>query len=78
MKVVRIILSLILTFAIMKSCNDLSLAEPKSSTIYIILSLIFLLIPAYLIYSTLKNGDKKDTDKNSPRESNDKNGLDIF
>lgn len=65
MKAVRIILGLVLSFAIIKSCNDLGEEEPRSATIYTILSLVFLLIPAYLFYSVTMGVNKKDEQKNS-------------
>jgi hypothetical protein len=78
MKAVRIILGLILSFAIIKSCNDLGEEEPKSSTIYTVLSLVFLLIPAYLFYSVTIGVNKKNEQKNESIEKNKKNEIDKF
>lgn len=60
MKVVKIILAAVLTFAFIKSCNDLSDEEPRNANMYLGIIFVFLLIPAYLIYSAIKS-KKTDT-----------------
>ena len=54
MKILKIIIALILTYAIIKSGIDLCSEEPKNSLMYIIILLVFMLIPGYLFYSATK------------------------
>lgn len=78
MKTIKIILGLVLSFAIIKSCNDLGKEEPRSETMYTIISLVFLLIPSYLFYSVIKNGAKKEEQNHSSVQRRENNELDKF
>ncbi len=61
MKTLKIIIALILTYAFIKSGIDLCNEEPKNSFMYIIIILVFLLIPGYLFYSATKTVEDKQT-----------------
>ena len=61
MKTLKIIIALILTYAFIKSGIDLCNEEPQNSMMYVIIILVFLLIPAYLFYSATKTTDDKQT-----------------
>jgi hypothetical protein len=61
MKTLKIIIALILTYAFIKSGIDLCNEEPANSLMYVIIILIFLLIPAYLFYSATKTVEDKQT-----------------
>lgn len=70
MKTLKIIIAIILTYALVKSGIDLCSEEPENSLMYIIILLIFMLIPGYLFYSatkTVKNNqtalEKKENDE---------------
>ena len=70
MKTLKIIIAIILTYAFVKSGIDLCSEEPENSLMYIIILLIFMLIPGYLFYSatkTVKNNqtelEKKENDE---------------
>ena len=70
MKTLKIIIAIILTYAFVKSGIDLCSEEPENSLMYIIILLIFMLIPGYLFYSatkTIKNNqtalEKKENDE---------------
>jgi len=54
MKTLKIIIAIILTYAFVKSGIDLCSEEPENSLMYIIILLIFMLIPGYLFYSATK------------------------
>ena len=58
MKILKIILAIVLTYAFIKSGIDLCMEEPENSIMYIIIVLIFLLIPIYLFYSATKETNK--------------------
>ncbi len=78
MKAIRIILGLMLSFAIIKSCGDLGTEEPRDALMYGVLSTIFLLIPAYLFYSVMKGEDKNDSQNNSSLNKSKKSDLEKF
>lgn len=61
MKILKIIIALILTYAFIKSGIDLCNEEPENSMMYVIIILFFLLIPAYLFYSATKTVEDKKT-----------------
>ncbi|TRX02030.1 hypothetical protein [Flavobacterium gawalongense] len=61
MKILKIVIALILTYAFIKSGIDLCNEEPENSLMYVIIILVFLLIPAYLFYSATKIVDNKQT-----------------
>ncbi len=61
MKTLKIIIALILTYAFIKSGIDLCNEEPENSFMYVIIILVFMLIPAYLFYSATKNVEEKQT-----------------
>ena len=61
MKTLKIIIVLFLTYAFIKSGIDLCNEEPKNSFMYIIIILVFLLIPGYLFYSATKTVEDKQT-----------------
>lgn len=61
MKILKIIIALILTYAFIKSGIDLCNEEPENSLMYVIIILVFLLIPAYLFYSATKTFEDKKT-----------------
>lgn len=61
MKTLKIIIALILTYAFIKSGIDLCSEEPENSMMYVIIILVFLLIPAYLFYSATKTEVNKQT-----------------
>lgn len=61
MKILKIIIAVILTYAFIKSGIDLCNEEPENTIMYVIIILIFLLIPAYLFYSATKTVDNKQT-----------------
>jgi hypothetical protein len=61
MKTLKIIIALILTYAFIKSGIDLCNEEPENSMMYVIIILVFLLIPAYLFYSATKTVEDKKT-----------------
>ena len=58
MKTLKIIIALILSFAFIKSGIDLCTEEPEHSLMYIIMVLVFMLIPIYLFYSATKEDNK--------------------
>ena len=72
MKIIKIIVALILTYAFIKTGIDLCNEEPQSSLMYIIIILFFLLIPAYLFYSATKvdNGKQTSLEKKENDEIN--------
>jgi cbb3-type cytochrome oxidase subunit 3 len=61
MKTLKIIIALILTYAFIKSGIDLCNEDPRNSVMYMVIILIFLLIPAYLFYSANKTTVDKQT-----------------
>ena len=61
MKTLKIIIALILTYAFIKSGIDLCNEEPQNSAMYIVIILIFLIMPAYLFYSATKTVVDKQT-----------------
>jgi divalent metal cation (Fe/Co/Zn/Cd) transporter len=61
MKILKIIFAIILTYAFIKSGIDLCNEEPENSIMYIIIILIFLMIPSYLFYSATKTVEDKQT-----------------
>jgi len=61
MKTLKIIIALILTYAFIKSGIDLCNEEPENSMMYVIIILVFLLIPAYLFYSATKTVEDRKT-----------------
>jgi cbb3-type cytochrome oxidase subunit 3 len=61
MNTLKIIIALILTYAFIKSGIDLCNEDPRNSVMYIVIILIFLLIPAYLFYSATKTTVDKQT-----------------
>lgn len=61
MKILKIIIAVILTYAFIKSGIDLCNEEPENTMMYVIIILIFLLIPAYLFYSATKTVENKQT-----------------
>lgn len=61
MKILKIIIAFILTYAFIKSGIDLCNEEPQNSGMYIIIILVFLLIPAYLFYSATKTPEDNRT-----------------
>lgn len=54
MKTLKIIIAIILIYAFVKSGIDLCSEEPENSLMYIIILLIFMLIPGHLLYSATK------------------------
>lgn len=61
MKTLKIIIALILTYALIKSGINLCSEEPENTMMYVIFVLIFLLVPAYLFYSATKKVKEKQT-----------------
>ncbi len=61
MKTLKIIIAIILTYAIIKSGIDLCSEEPENSLMYIIILLIFMLMPGYLFYSATKTVKENQT-----------------
>lgn len=65
MKTVKIIIGLILTFSIVKSCSSLVESEPYSGSMYPIIAIVLLFIPAFLFYSAFKNKNEIPTTTNN-------------
>lgn len=74
MKTLKIIIALILTYAFIKSGIDLCNEEPENSLMYVIIILVFLLIPAYLFYSATKKVEDKQTALEK-KENDEINGI---
>ncbi|RVT74455.1 hypothetical protein EOD40_13165 [Flavobacterium sufflavum] len=74
MKTLKIIIALILTYAFIKSGIDLCNEEPENSLMYVIIILVFLLIPAYLFYSATKRIEDKQTALEK-KENDEINGI---